>query len=68
MLPVAQRSDVHMQQLRKFQMAQAKLRAQLLDRKRLDVKLARRCALTARSLVHLLHALDELGKKLLVHL
>lgn len=56
-----------MQQLRKFRLAQAKLRAQLLDRKRLDVELSKGRTVTARNLVHLLHARYQLGKKLLVH-
>jgi hypothetical protein len=45
-----------------------KFRAPLLDSEGLDVKFPGGGALTARDLVHLFHALDELSKELLFHL
>ncbi len=67
LLPVAQRPHVHMEQGSELWLAQAELGVQLLDGERFDVEFPGGRSPAPGDLIHLRHALDKLGKQLLVH-
>jgi len=66
LLPVAQRSNIHVKKLRELRLAQARDGANLLYLRSIHIELTRGCPYSAHDLVHLSHAVHQPLEELLI--